>query len=761
MGTLTLYANDSAIVRTDNPNTNYYSATQTTSDDFGNYCRMLMTFAPTSAQLAALRYKKITAITYYLFCSQINSGGTTNDPEIYLLTEKPQLRSVTYNTMPGASLKLATIPKPYSLENNKYRSTATTISAANLKMLLENGACVYPNMNVVVQSAKGSNKPYIVITYEDQTAVPKIYLTESGKRASEIAQEFKWYLQWDSYYTYELPTVASQTLKWRVKNASTANSVSVGADETSATLPARTLPVGSLEWTIQLTTSQGGTVTAAWSSFTVEKPVISAMSPAAGAYTPKHVASIFSWDVQQQDKTMVSVEQARATIYWRTTGTTTTHSIAVSGSKKSYTVPAETFSDESIDWMITAITAGNLTATSAWVTVSTTEATPSCKPVAPSGIVIDATIANRFSWQHIISTGTPQSKADLQWSADGTTWNTLATVTGENQYYDVPANKFTSGTKYWRVRTYNADGVAGEWSDAAQIVVIAAPTAPSIQIKSTGPRPSISWQTSEQEAYQVELDGVLSGGTHYGTEKTWTRPAYLADGSHTARVRVQNQYGMWSDWGAAALPVTNTPGASISLTVQASSVADLSWQTSGSYDFYLVYRNGKPIAKLTQTQYTDELSSGSVTYQVRGCYDSSGNYGISQAVTVDVRADVHQVSDLSSGIALRLPYSDSQHRQTTRTLSRQIELLQLSGAYYPVAVEVDSGTDSLSITAALTDEAQVRQLMNLVGKLVCAKTPQGDMVIGYITSLPKQHDGFLNVFNFTVEQIDYDDEVTL
>ena len=151
--------------------------------------------------------------------------------------------------------------------------------------------------------------------------------------------------------------------------------------------------------------------------------------------------------------------------------------------------------------------------------------------------------------------------------------------------------------------------------------------------------------------------------------------------------------------------------------MQASSVADLSWQTSGSYDFYLVYRNGKPIAKLTQTQYTDELSSGSTTYQVRGCYADSSNYGLSSAVTVDVRAKVHQVSDLGTGQTLLLPYSDSQHRQTTRTLSRQVELLQLSGAYYPVAVEVDSGTDSLSITAALLDESEIRQLMGLVGKI--------------------------------------------
>ena len=69
------------------------------------------------------------------------------------------------------------------------------------------------------------------------------------------------------------------------------------------------------------------------------------------------------------------------------------------------------------------------------------------------------------------------------------------------------------------------------------------------------------------EAMQRAM-GKLSGGTHYGTEKTWTSPAYLSDGSHTVRVRVQNQYGMWSDWGAAALPVTNTPGAVTDATAE-------------------------------------------------------------------------------------------------------------------------------------------------------------------------------------------------
>ena len=488
-------------------------------------------------------------------------------------------------------------------------------------------------------------------------------------------------------------------------------------------------------------------------------------SPTTG-YIDLSQSNIFGFDFEQKsDETSITPLAVRSfTLQLREHGQTEITSINVTtwaGAAPNVTVPAGTISGESIDWRVIAKTNANQTLTSDWMTLSVEDVPPTAWVISPKDVVVDGSKNQTFIWGHASSTGTAQSKTDLQKSTDGQTWTTLATVTGAARQWTCPAGTLTSSIKYWRVRTYNADGVAGEWSDAAQIVVIAAPTAPSIQIKSTGPRPSISWQTSEQEAYQVELDGVLSGGTHYGTEKTWTSPAYLTDGSHTVRVRVQNQYGMWSDWGAAALPVTNTPGSAITLTVQASSVADLNWQTSGSYDFYLVYRNGKPIAKLTQTQYTDELSSGSTTYQVRGCYADSSNYGLSTAATVDVRAEVHQVSDLDTGLTLLLPYSDSQHRQTARTVSRQVELLQLSGAYYPVAVEVDSGTDALSITAALTDEGQVRQLMNLVGKLVCAKTPQGDMVIGYITSLPKQHDGFLNVFNFTVEQIDYDDEVTL
>lgn len=491
---------------------------------------------------------------------------------------------------------------------------------------------------------------------------------------------------------------------------------------------------------------------------------ISSISPGSGSVI-KTAENVFSWGLNDPGECLADLEQASAVFRWRSGTSGTIHTIAVSGNTQSVTVPANTFAGTtSIQWQVAVTANSGVVTTSNWVTLSTADATPTAAPLSPVDTVIDGSKDVLFQWQHSISTGTAQSKADLQKSADGSTWTTLATVTGAARQWTCPAGTLTSSIKYWRVRTYNADGVAGEWSDAAQIVVIAAPTAPSIQIKSTGPRPSISWQTSEQEAYQVELDGKLSGGTHYGTDKTWTSPAYLSDGSHTVRVRVQNQYGMWSDWGAAALPVTNTPGASITLTVQASSVADLSWQTSGSYDFYLVYRNEKPIAKLTQTQYTDELSSGSTTYQVRGCYADSSNYGLSSAVTVTITTGQYvTLYGIASGKKVTLKHCGLKNQPVQNAINRDIQYIFMYGSTYPHAERSEFVTKKVGGTAVFLPGEDKAGFDALIGELVCLKTQPGEMVIGYLneTSDTSRVNPDKSVVNFSIQQIDYSEVIDI
>lgn len=491
------------------------------------------------------------------------------------------------------------------------------------------------------------------------------------------------------------------------------------------------------------------------------------LSPSAGAFVNRTQKNTFTWDAEDDtEPTQVcfaEIKQTSAVFEWRVKNASASNTISVSGATTACTVPANTFPSGMIEWRVKVTANSGTTTTSAWQEITTTEVTPTAKPISPSGIVIDATIVNRFSWQHIISTGTPQSKADLQWSADGTTWNTLATVTGKNQYYDVPANKFTSGTKYWRVRTYNTDGTPSEWSDKAEFIAINAPSAPSIVIQSTGPRPRITWQTTEQEAYQLTLSSGYASGTVYGTEKAWRSPVYLADGSYTVRVRVQNKYGMWSEWSAAALPISHTEGEAITLTATAGHEAALTWQTAGSYDFYLVERDGVAIARTAQKQYIDHTSIGSVTYRVRGCYADSDNYGVSNSDTVEILPETNMICDLETGVWLEMRLSETQLRTNRTSFSAGVSTVHLAGLAYPVEERSEQRDRALSVACAWphAQRAAALALEALVGRLVCLKDRYGNMVIGSLPSLESNCDEFMRRYSFTISHTNREEAITL
>jgi hypothetical protein len=484
-------------------------------------------------------------------------------------------------------------------------------------------------------------------------------------------------------------------------------------------------------------------------------------APASG-YIPKGKDNVFSWGITETGTCLEEVKATATTFRWRA-GTSGTIKTIACGTAQKVTVPAGTFTTNNIQWSVSVTLNTGATVTSDWITLSTAEAAPTAKPISPVGVVIDATTVNRFSWQHIISTGTPQSKADLQWSADGTTWNTLATVTGENQYYDVPANKFTSGTKYWRVRTYNTDGTASEWSDKAEFIAINAPSAPSIVIQSTGPRPRITWQTSEQEAYQLTLSSGYASGTVYGTEKAWRSPVYLADGSYTVRVRVQNKYGMWSEWSAAALPISHTEGEAINLTVTAGHEAALTWQTAGSYDFYLVERDGVAVARTVQKQYIDHTSIGSVTYRVRGCYADSDNYGVSNSDTVEILPETNMICDLETGVWLEMRLSETQLRTNRTSFSAGVSTVHLAGLSYPVEERSEQRDRALSVACAWphAQRAAAIALEALVGRLVCIKDRYGNMAIGSLPSLESNCDEFMRRYSFTISHTNREEAITL
>ena len=488
---------------------------------------------------------------------------------------------------------------------------------------------------------------------------------------------------------------------------------------------------------------------------------ISGQSPAAGGFVDRTKAATFTWASAASGWCYGDVTETTCTLQWRDGTTGTVHTVAATPQTGQCIIPANTFpSSNQIQWRVSVVSNSGVTTTSDWITISTKDSTPTATPLEPIDVVVDASRSVSFSWQHSVATGTAQTKADLEISSDKETWSSLVTVTGALTSYTAPADTLGSGTKYWRVRTYNTDGTAGSWSDAAQFIAIGAPAAPSVTVLSANPRPEIRWQSDEQQAYQVEIDGVYASGTRFGTGKTWKAPFYLADGNYTVRVRVQNEYGFWSPRGTAAIPVTNVPGGAITLTAEGGIEAALSW-TPGSFDYYLVYRNGVAIAKVTEPSYTDAASIGGVRYQVRGCYDNSDNYSLSEAVEVTVSTDNVRLYDMERSEWLHFLYDSSAHRSTGLSLSQDIQYVQLSGHTYPVAERSEFKSRALRITCVCADDAERQALRALLGHLTCCKTPEGNMTIGYPASISESSDDFFSTYSFTIEQIDRKEEIDI
>lgn len=426
------------------------------------------------------------------------------------------------------------------------------------------------------------------------------------------------------------------------------------------------------------------------------------------------------------------------------------------------TIPANTFPAGKIEWKVKA-QLGSSTEYSSPYFISTEESIPTAKCEYPKDTLLSMEDTT-FAWDYIITSGGNQYAFELQKSTDGTEWTTLVakTVSTETSTI-VPAASLTGGDMYWRVRVYNNDDVASEWSDPAKVLVVAAPAAPGIVITSDAPRFSIRWSAADQQGYEVAVDGVTVL-SRYGTVSTYTYDDWLTDGSHTVAVRVQNKYSLWSEWSTAALPILNTPGATIILGAKAAPVPQIRI-TSNGYDYYVVYRSGKRVAKVKPgilTTFTDNFANGENTYIVRGGYDENGNYGESAEITVTAGYDTLTLYDTVSGKRLRLGNAKRQTRETNLTISRNATLTHYSGAQLPTAETGQQRDRRYQFECAFStrDERENAEALEaMLGHIVCVCDQYGTALVGIASSARVTVSQFMYSYTVSVDEVDFD-EVT-
>lgn len=360
-----------------------------------------------------------------------------------------------------------------------------------------------------------------------------------------------------------------------------------------------------------------------------------------------------------------------------------------------------------------------------------------------------------FEWTYASREGLAQKKYELQYKdASHTDWTALTSAESANTNVNIPPNTFAAGIVKWRVRCTNANNQVSAWSEEASFTAQGKPPAPTVYATSS-PRPEITWTGEGQLAYQIKIDNAVLH-TAYSTDGQYKVKEYLNDGAHIAAVRIQNEYGLWSDWGTAAFTVANTPGAPITLFAAGGEKATLAW-TETDHKTYYIYRDDIPIAKTTAHTYSDQMAIGTHKYKVRGVAGDS--YSMSNEVTVTLSVDAPEIAALGEMQWLRLEYSTAQNSPLGVSAYQDVAYQFYAGRRYPVAETSRQITKIYSFNAAFNDAAQAAAFEGLLGKTVIYRDQHGCLCTGPLMGFELSVDQFFRAFSCSIQQTDNNERI--
>lgn len=360
-----------------------------------------------------------------------------------------------------------------------------------------------------------------------------------------------------------------------------------------------------------------------------------------------------------------------------------------------------------------------------------------------------------FEWTYASREGLAQKKYELQYKdTSHTDWTALASAESANTNVNIPPNTFAAGIVKWRVRCTNANNQVSAWSEEASFTAQGKPSTPTVSATAS-PRPVITWTGEGQLAYQVKVDDAVLR-TAYSTDGQYKVKEYLNDGAHIAAVRIQNEYGLWSDWGTAEFTVANTPGAPITLFAAGGEKATLTW-TETDHKTYYIYRDDIPIAKTTAHTYSDQMAIGTHKYKVRGVAGDS--YSMSNEVTVTLSVDAPEIAALGEMQWLRLEYSTAQNSPLGVSTYQDVAYQFYAGRRYPVAETSQQITKIYSFNAAFNDAAQAAAFEGLLGKTVIYRDQHGCLCTGPLMGFELSADQFFRAFSCSVQQTDNNERI--
>lgn len=382
-------------------------------------------------------------------------------------------------------------------------------------------------------------------------------------------------------------------------------------------------------------------------------------------------------------------------------------------------------------------------ADSPMIELTTVDATPTVIPIEPINSVTYGNVM--FSWNYINSTGTEQYAFDLQISNNGDNFVNLddhVTTSTTNVSHIMEA-----GTWHWKVRVYNQNDIASEWSTISKFINNVPPPKPTLTQMKTSGRPTFYWDSLSQLAYQVIIDELYDSGEVYTSDKFCFVNEYIPNGVYLVKIRIINEYGKSSDWLEFEYSQNMNVQKPIATITNTENGAFIYISKNYVFSKYYIYRDDICIAK-TSEAYLDRFVNGKSIYLIRGI--------TSDDTFSDLILQNDFKSDKSKLISLNGDVYDLSFRLSTKPIhnvqiSRDVATLNYLGREKPVHNEGTIKYKTFSVQC-ITD-------FNNLGVTMFYRNVFGDLGFVKCNQISKTNNDIEKDVQLTLEETDYDEEI--
>lgn len=404
------------------------------------------------------------------------------------------------------------------------------------------------------------------------------------------------------------------------------------------------------------------------------------MNPKSGYLAPD-TAHSFTAGVTYDSDIIVAYTVSSGVLHYKTSTQSGYSNISFTGS--TVTIPANTLvSGQNYDVYITATLDDGSTADTNHGTFNTEDGVPSVTPLSPNNEIVRGAV--RFSWSYSNTRGTRQYAYEISYRANGGSWvYPTGKVVSSNEYASV--NIPEAGTIEWSVRTYNRDDVASAWSSYLSFVNYLPPDPPVITSITQSGRPTISWSSSNQVAYEVKVESsteieVYNSGQVYSGNQFHKLDEYLSDGLYTFSVRIISTLGLTSEW-AVSNYTQSFPDLSLPVFTLENTDDGVLITIESNLDFvkYYVLRNGELIGSTTAT-FTDLFVAGFTEYTVIGVTSSDESAFVTQSINHKVRKTSIKLED---GTTIDASHRWNARLSPAKTVNPEFGLYSYIGASRP------------------------------------------------------------------------------